>query len=219
MQIKLDLKNIKAIIFDFDGIIVDSEPVQMRAFRETLKPYGIEISNEEFFKMIGIRTVENFKEIKEKYNLNETIESLVEKKNENYLRLLLENLKPRECIPEVVKYLYSRGYLLGVGSGSRKEDVVIPLEKLGLNKFFKVIITGDDAVYGKPSPEIFLKVARNLNVKPQECAVIEDSENGVLAALNAGMIAVAVPTEFTRTHNLSRAHILLKSICEIKNLF
>ena len=114
-----------------------------------------------------------------------------------------------------MKYLYSRGYLLGVGSGSRKEDVVIPLEKLGLNKFFKVIITGDDAVHGKPSPEIFLKAARILKVKPGDCIVFEDSIEGVHAGRNAGMKVVAIATSTPKKELREIADLVIDDYTQI----
>jgi HAD superfamily hydrolase (TIGR01509 family) len=210
------MKRIEAVIFDLDGVIIDSEPLQKKAFDLTLEPFNIKISDCEFSKLIGIRTYENFVYLSSKYKLPFTPLKLTKIKNRNYLNILIKEAKPREGVVELINYLYKK-YKLAIASGSIRKDVMTTLKVLGLKKYFKVILTGDDIIESKPSPEIFLKTAKKLKIAPENCLVIEDSEAGVLAAKNANMFVIAAPTNSTLSHNFKSADIVVKNLLEVKN--
>ncbi len=209
------MKNINAVIFDMDGIIVDSEPWQMKAFNLTLKPFNISLSEEDFIKLIGIRSIENFKQLKKKYNLPVSAEELTETKNNYYKTILKNEIKPREGLIELLNFLFKNSYKIAVASGSIKKDVIDTLELLDIKHFFRVILSGDDVKEGKPDPEIFIKTADKLKIPYNECLVIEDSQTGVYAANAAGMQVIAIPTHYTQNHNFSKAVKVLKSLKEV----
>ncbi len=212
------IKNrIKAVIFDMDGIIIDSEPLQKEAFDLVLKPYNIYLSDEEFKKLIGIRSIENFIDLKKEYDIPLSAEKLTDKKNQYYEEILKKNAEPRDGVIELLSYLKDK-YKIALASGSIRADVMNTLSLLKLKKFFSVIVTGDDVINGKPHPEIFLKTAELLNINPEYCAVIEDSENGIKAAHLAGMISIAVPTYFTNTHNFETADFVVNRLIDIKKI-
>ncbi len=208
--------NIKAVIFDLDGIIIDSEPWQKEAFNLTLKPYGIKLSDDEFKTLIGIRTFENFIHLQKKYNIPETPDNLTKIKNNLYKNILQKKIKPQPGLLNLLNYLNKKGYYLAVASGSIRHDVISTLDLLGITEFFQVIFTGDDVENGKPDPEIFIKTAKKLNIHPESCAVIEDSQTGVNAAKNAGMLVFAIPTSSTIDHNFTDAHKILTGLAELK---
>ncbi len=212
-----DKQKIKAVIFDLDGIIIDSEPWQKIAFERTLKPYGIKLTNKEFARFIGIRTYENFVYLKSKYNLPLSAKELTKIKNQYYEEILKKQAHPREGLIELLNYLQPQ-YVLSVASGSIKKDVMGTLRLLNIEKYFKLILTGDDIKNGKPDPEIFIKTAQRLNLFPRQCVAIEDSENGVKSAKRAGMYVIAAPTSSTKYHNFKDADIIIKNLAEIKNL-
>ncbi len=211
------MKNIKAIIFDLDGIIIDSEPWQKLAFDLTVKPYNIHFNDEQFTKLIGIKSIDNFIQIKKEYNINISAEELTEIKNNNYYNILKQEIKHRDHFPELLEYVQSR-YILSVASSSRKKDVYTSLELLNLIENFKIILTGDDVKNGKPDPEIFIKTADKLNIPCKECAVIEDSQNGINAAKKADMTAIAVPTDYTKTHDFSNANYIFENLSMITTI-
>lgn len=215
-KIKL-LNKIKAVIFDLDGIIIDSEPWQRKAFDKTIKPFNIKFTKKEFLKLVGIKTIDNFKTIVKKYKLNISAEKLTEIKGQIYTKILTQSIKPRKGLLKILAYLEPK-YIIAVASNSTKHDVLLPLNLLKITKQFKLIKTGDDVKKGKPSPEIFLKTAKKLKVKPEECAAIEDSMSGINAAKKAGMLAIAVPTEYTKMHEFNKADYILKNLKGIRRI-
>ncbi len=212
-----DKKNIAAVIFDMDGIIIDSEPLQKKAFELTLEPYNIHINDDEFSKFIGIRSYENFLYIKEKYNLDVNPERLTQIKNSHFNRLLQSSLEPRSGFMDLLEYVNKR-YKLAIASGSIKENVISVVELFNIRNYFSAILTGDDIINGKPHPEIILKTLRHLNEKPDRAVVIEDSENGVKAAKSAGTYVVAVPTSSTIGHNFREADYIFDGLDDVKSI-
>lgn len=210
-------KSIKAVIFDLDGIIIDSEPWQKMAFDETMKPYNIHFNEDQFASLIGIRSIDNFKDIKKKYDIPLSAEELTEIKNTNYEKILKQEIKPRLNFMDLLSYLEPK-YTLSLASSSRKQDVYNSVNLLNLKKYFQVILTGDHVKKGKPDPEIFIKTAEKLHINPETCAVIEDSHNGINAAKKAHMLAIAVPTKYTKTHDFSQADYIFEDLIEIKTI-
>ena len=148
---------------------------------------------------------------------NISAEELTEIKNNNYYNILKQEIKHRDHFPELLEYVQSR-YILSVASSSRKKDVYTSLELLNLIENFKIILTGDDVKNGKPDPEIFIKTADKLNIPCKECAVIEDSQNGINAAKKADMTAIAVPTDYTKTHDFSNANYIFENLSMITTI-
>ncbi len=217
MLSKINKSKFKAVIFDLDGIIIDSEPWQKKAFDRTLKPYGINLTEEEFAKLIGIRTYENFVYLKQKYNLPLSPEELTGIKNKYYNEILRKEIVPREGLIELLDYLFPK-YMLSIASGSIRNDVMTVLRLLNIERYFKLVLTGDEIKNGKPDPEIFIKTSEKLGVSSELCIVIEDSENGVNSAKEAGMAVIAIPTISTQSHNFKNADVILHSLREVKNL-
>lgn len=211
------MKTIKAVIFDLDGVIIDSEPLQKEAFDLTMRPFHISFSNREFSTLIGIRSLDNFRNIVKQSGLSADAGELTRTKSMNYRKILKKKVRPMPGAIPLIHYLKKK-YILAVASGSDRADVELPLKLLGIRKYFKVLVAGDEVKKGKPNPEIFLKTAKQLKVKPEECLVIEDSENGVKAAKKAGMACAAVPTPLTRSHDIKQADFVFKKLAEIRKI-
>lgn len=205
---------IKAVIFDMDGVIIDSEPIQSLAFKEVLAEYGIGPIPEAVVQTPGIRGRENWEILKKRYHLQEDTDVLVEKRMAVYLRLLRDHLKPRSGFMALLRALKERGYQVALGSSSTT-SVQVVVEGLGLESVFDAVVTGLEAVNAKPHPEIFLRTAEKLGLKPEECLVVEDSEPGVEAAKRAGMWCIAAPNDTTRDHDHSPADLIVHSLEEI----
>ncbi len=185
-------------IFDMDGTLVDSEPNYFEADRVFLKRYGIDYRDEVRDSMIGRGNFEFFRMLEEAYPDNPLcllpMEERVRLKDENYL----EYARGRTfAFPEMVRLL---GMLaeartpLAVASGSSPDIIVHSLEFAGIRDRFAVLVSALEVRRGKPEPDVFLEAARRLGLTPDRCAVLEDSQYGVRAAISAGMRVIGVPS-------------------------
>lgn len=199
-----------AIIFDFDGVIIDSEPIRYETYRELfLKEYSIELPDKDM-TFVGRTSGENIASFLKKYNLKGDVNELMDKRNVllNKAFSKKENIKPLPGVFDLLKHLNSHKIKLAIASNSTKEYVTNILNYLGIDNIFDVILTGDMVNKGKPNPEIFIKVAKMLNEKRKDCMVIEDTLNGILAAKAAGMKVIAITSFFSERELISADKII-----------
>jgi beta-phosphoglucomutase family hydrolase len=210
---------IKAIIFDMDGVIVDSEQLHLDAFNESIKKFGIKIGMKEWStRYVGTGTRFIMSDVLKRNFVDEEIAPLIKRWRRNFRKLLKEN--GIETIPGFEKFnkLINKLKLKKiVASGGHKKIIVLMLKSLGLEKEFGVVSI-DDVKNRKPHPEIFLLAAEKLRVKPNECIVIEDTIAGVEAAKRAGMLCIALTTT-TSKENLRKADYIFKNFKEINSNF
>lgn len=205
---------IKAIIFDMDGVIIDSEPLHIKLERELFKNLGLNISHEEHLSFVGSTSHYMWDAVKNKYNLPYTVEELVEADRTKYLNYISSpegSIKPIDGVNELIKELHSCGLKLAVASSSPIDVIELVVKTLKLDKYFDVLVTGDYVDKSKPEPDIFLYAANKLGVKPDECVVIEDSYNGVQAAKKAGMKIIGFINPNSGKQDLSSADLLISS--------
>ena len=207
---------IKAVIFDMDGVIVDSELIQSEAYETVLKKYGKEpILNEVgIVHTVGIKEKENWEILKKKYELEKNTELLMSERSVVYLDLLKQNTKPMKGVLELIKLLKEKNITMAVASSSVMEHIKTVLSTLEIESHFEVVVSGQFVERGKPFPDINLEAARQMRVEPEECLVLEDAQSGVEAAKNGGMKVVAVPNEFTKSHDLSKADYIITDLNE-----
>ena len=186
---------IKLVILDMDGTMFDTEPLWDKAFMETNKILGYNVSEELHQKIIGSngKTTEMIL----KNSLGEDYP--FQRFNELYFDTLInlvnkEGIKIKPGLIELLNYLINNKYPIALASSSRKDIIYNDLEKAGIDKnIFNIIVSGDDLKDSKPNPEIFIKTCQKLNVKPSDSIVIEDSNNGIIAASKAGCIPILIP--------------------------
>jgi HAD superfamily hydrolase (TIGR01509 family) len=207
----------KAVIFDMDGVIVDSEPRHERAFLDVLSQIGVgDGQGMRFSDYIGRADREIWTDFITRHKPKETIEELLAMKRERVIEILRRERPVFEGLPELVKKLAGR-YRLAVASGSERQVVEEVVSIANLRRFFEAVVTSADVARGKPAPDIFLRAAALLAVAPVDCWVIEDSKPGVAAGLAAGMRVIAI----TNTHpaeELKAATHVLSSYAEITSL-
>lgn len=189
------LKNkVKAVIFDLDGTLVDSEPNYSKADNVLLAEYGIEeLSPEMKQKYVGIGTWEMMEDLKQIYNIPESMEVLVAKKNAYYLEIARHNTVVFPEMYKFLRFLKEGQYPLALASGSSPQIIDRILAITNLAMYFDVVLSAEEVAKGKPEPDVFWEAARQLGVPFENCLVIEDSQHGVEAAKSASMYCMALP--------------------------
>ncbi|MHC6180498.1 HAD family hydrolase [Clostridium sp. JNZ X4-2] len=204
---------IDAVIFDMDGVIIDSEPLHKKLNDQLLAEYGVKMSKEEQLGFIGTTNYYEWKTIKRRYNLSNSLEELVKRDRDLYLTNLKRNkdIKPIEGVGELIKFLYSKDLKLAVASSSPINVIEIVIKRFKLEEYFCQLVTGDDVKKSKPAPDIFLRTAKLLGARPDHCIVIEDSKNGVEASKKAGMYCMAFKNLNSGDQELSKADFICDS--------
>lgn len=208
---------VKCVIFDMDGVIIDSEPIHQECERRMFGLLGIDISDEEHNSLIGATDLSMWSKLGKLYHLPMSVNNAIQLKKTIYLEYLNReaNIEPLPHVKQLIIDLHKQGFLLAVASSSPHEQIDFILKKFGLKRYFHAIVSGEDVEAGKPHPEIFLRAARAVGVSPCSCAVIEDSYNGVTAAKKAGMICIGFINPNSGTQDLSKADILISSFKEL----
>ena len=208
---------LKAIIFDNDGVLVDSEPLHHLAEQATVAQLGYEITEQDFMQYVGVSSKIMLTGWIEKFQLNITLEELGEIHEKNLMRQFKTNLQPTSGIIELLNNLKKQPLKLAVASSSTGKLVRTGLEKVGFYDHFETIVCGDEVEEAKPDPIIYLKTAGRLNVQPDECIVIEDSFPGVTAARAAGMFCIGYKNANSGDQDLSRANYIITHFDELTN--
>lgn len=205
---------IKAVVFDMDGVLIDSEPINCEVNRLTFEEIGVNISKKEFIEEWIIKGTGTREAIK-RHNIQATYEDLQKIKKKIYLNFYRNKIKLKPYAKEILIKLKKK-YKLALASQGHKYNVLTVMKKFGFNRFFHVVLGKQDVNKNKPDPEMFLKAAEKLKVKPEECLVIEDSEKGIIAAKNARMKCIAIPDDWTKKYNdFSRADLIVNSLNKI----
>ena len=199
-----------------DGVIIDSEPLHYEVNKEIFTKLNIEVSEKEYNSYIGTSNKEMWDMIVEKHNLNKNpgeLTNLQQKKN-------LEHIKNNEVdLMENVKYLLDElkqsEIELALGSSSPKDLINEVIYNFNLVNHFKVVRSGENVENGKPAPDLFLKISKELEIKPEKIVVIEDSHNGVKAAKKAGMYCIGFYNENSGNQDLSIADMVINNFSKL----
>lgn len=205
------MKN-KSVIFDMDGVIVDTEPIYRGLNCKIYNDLGIKITKEQQYSYAGMIPKDKWTLLKEKFNLKQAIEELTTNSSSakyDYLSNDKNEVPLITGVDKLICKLKSDGFTIAVASSSPKRNVETVLKRTNLIEYFDYIVSGTEVKKGKPDPEIFLKAADCLNAKVQDCTVIEDSGNGVKAAKNAKMKCVGFKNPHSGNQDISKADIVI----------
>jgi HAD superfamily hydrolase (TIGR01509 family) len=203
----------RAVVFDMDGLMVDTEPLQFAAFRRQLwDDYRIELHDEDVRAMVGHRIDENWRYLKARHDIPESIDTLIVRRDALYRPILEQEVAPLPGVVRLIARLAAAGYRLGLASSSPYWQIDTVVDRLDVRSHFAAFASGEEVAESKPHPAIYLLVARRLGRPPASCLALEDSEPGVTAARAAGMRCIAVPNAYTRGQDLSRADLILPSL-------
>ncbi len=208
------------IIFDMDGVLVDSEPVIKAAAIAGLAEYGVNARPEDFDPFVGAGEDKFIGGVAEKYGVR-YIKDMKRRVYEICLDLVKDNLKIYEGISGLLGRLSNKGYSLALASSADRIKVEANLDTAGISfSLFETILTGEDVINKKPAPDIFLKAAERLGVMPESCYVVEDAENGIKAAKTAGMKAVGITTSFSYDRlKAQNADFVFDNTLDIETIF
>lgn len=204
---------ITSIIFDLDGLLADTERLHYRAYQTALMEHGLHVSETDYAEH-WVRAGNGISEWLALHGSKLDPHALRARKSQHYLDLLGSSLRPMDGAVQLLNALRDK-MKIALASSSYRDAVDGVLTGLGIAHFFEVIVTGLDVPQVKPAPDIFLKAAKDLGVRPAECVVVEDAEKGVLAAYRAGMRCIAVPNDYTRHHDFSKSTRVCGSLTEV----
>jgi HAD superfamily hydrolase (TIGR01509 family) len=183
----------QAVIFDMDGLLVDSEPVWAVAEGAMMAARGRQSDPEIQKSLVGLRMNEFLGGMCRAYNMPDRVEDLRGEIIGRMVTLIPVDVKPRPGAPELLEWLYQRGIPCAIASSSPMPIIDATVTAQGWDRYFRTHVSGDDVTHGKPAPEIYLEAARRLGADPTVCLTLEDSPTGARAAVAAGMICYAVP--------------------------
>ncbi|HJV20338.1 MAG TPA: HAD family phosphatase [Sediminibacterium sp.] len=210
--------NIKAVIFDLDGTMIDNNAYHLAAWRQYLTDLGINITEEEYRKNINGRTNKDAIEYIYKRTMsNEEAMVYTLEKEALYRRMYQPFIQPVEGLTSLLKFMEQRNIPLGIATSGIRVNIDFMFEHIPVRKFFSAVINSEHITHGKPHPEIFLKTAEALHVSPGSCLVFEDAAVGVKAAKAAGMKVVALTTTQTEPE-LAEADLIIKDFSDLIHL-
>jgi HAD superfamily hydrolase (TIGR01509 family) len=217
-MINEQLTMIKAVLFDLDGLMFDSEPHSLASWEAVLAERGVKLDQLTIESILGQRIDATARTLIDKYHLPDTVQSLADAKTEYQIVHLDGNVPPMPGLIELLDEIDRQGLPKAIASSGIRRYVEAVLRVNGLLDRFSVIITGDQVARGKPAPDVFLAAARALNIEPQDCLVLEDAPAGVQAAQVAGMTCIAVPDHGVAQLDLSQADRVVTSLHDVRTL-
>jgi HAD superfamily hydrolase (TIGR01509 family) len=205
----------KAIILDMDGLMVDSERHYQEVEQEMAAKRNAPVPPETIWRMMGRTPIDSLRVFREELRLTDSAEALLEERNLMMRGRLQHDVALMPGLLDILDAFRGK-ILLGVATGSQREFLEIVIRRFRLTKYFKLLQSSDEIQNGKPDPETYFEAARKLGVAPNECVVLEDAHNGIIAAKRAGCYAIAVPSAWTRGQDFSQADYVAKDLRDAK---
>jgi HAD superfamily hydrolase (TIGR01509 family) len=208
------LHDITAVIFDVDGVLVDSEPIHFRAANRVLRRYGSSISEAEYRRFIGLGETATWEAWRTTSRIPDSAEVLVAAHTKARLEEIAAGVDAVDAAVQLARQLHASGMHVAIASSSTRQVIDALLLALDLDGVFSVRISGEDPEVhaSKPAPDVYLAAASQLGVAPSACLAIEDSGPGVVAAKRAGMTCAAVPNRWTADQDFCEADVVLESL-------
>ena len=185
---------VKAVIFDFDGLLVDTEVIAYQIYKEILNEFGYEFSIEEYAQTYSGKTeIKNVTQLIKQYRLPWTLEEGIQKVLRIEKRLLARGAALKGGAMDLLPFLKENGYKIALATSSKADRALSILNEHGITNYFGEFVFAEDIQKGKPDPEVFLKACEKLGERPEDCLVLEDSEAGIQAANAADIPVICIP--------------------------
>ena len=214
------MNTISCVIFDMDGVIIDTEPLHKKAYYKTFEYLNIYVSEGLYNSFTGSSTINIMQRLVNHFNLNESPEELVLRKR-NFFNDFFKNdpdLQLIEGVKDIINYFYTNEIKLVLASSASHSTINRVFERFDLDRYFIGKLSGADLKKSKPHPEIFENAALLANISRKNCIVIEDSDNGVLAANRANIFCVGYKSKHSKQQTLTTADMVINSFEELKKL-
>ena len=212
---------IKCVIFDMDGVVIDSEEIHKKAYFETFNTIGVDVSDDLYKSFTGSSTINAFQRLVAHFKLDLDPEELVLNKRERYINFFENDptLHLVNGVEEIIKYFYNKGITLVLASSSAMVNIDRVFNRFDLHQYFTAKISGADLTESKPHPEIFEKAAILGKTPRENCIVIEDSDNGVKAANDANIFVFGYKNPVVLDQTLENATAVIHDYRELKEIF
>lgn len=212
-------KEIKCVIFDMDGVIIDSEEIHKKAYYETFNSIGVNVSDDLYKTLTGSSTINAFQKLVQHFKLNLNPEDLVLEKRKRYVNFFENDptLHLVNGVENLIKHLYKEQITLVLASSSAMINIDRVFTRFHLHQYFKTKISGADLKESKPNPEIFEKAAILSEVAKENCIVIEDSDNGIKAANDAGIFVIGYQNPMAEDQTLENANLITDSFIALQS--
>ena len=194
----------KGLIFDIDGLMIDSERLYFQVEKEMACSFGREVKDETLKKMMGRNPEESIQIYVDDLEIPLPAKEVLDQRNARMKIKLKTELQSMPGLYQVLTTFKSR-FKMAVATGAQQEFLDIVMDQLAIRDFFSILQSSDGISSGKPDPEIYLTVCGKMDLSAAQCVVLEDSQNGALAGKRAGCYVIAVPSEYTQDHNFSCA--------------
>jgi beta-phosphoglucomutase family hydrolase len=205
------MAEIRAVIWDMDGVIADSGPYHLAAWQEIFSQRGVKFTAEDFKQSFGLRNDNIIRNTLGEKMPQAEVDTIAREKEETFRRIARGKIKPLPGALELIRALKKQGFRMAIASSTPAENIELVTGTLGIADCFQAVVTGQDVTQGKPSPKVFLLAAQRLSVKPENCLVIEDAVAGVTAAKRAGMYCLAVTSTHPR-QKLKQADLVVDTL-------
>ncbi len=208
----------QAIIFDMDGLMVDTEKLYFQYFKEKLKSIDKELTVDIFRGQMGSSSGDEAKYLKEKFNLDMSTEEMIKfLDTDSVQRMIVAGTLDVAVMPGLFELTktFSKTLKYGIGSGSSQKAIRYIVDKLGLTDEIPVMVSGEEVPRGKPHPDVYLEVARQLDIDITKCIVLEDAPKGVLAGKSSGAYTIAVRSEWSEGFDFQEADCVCESLYDV----
>jgi len=208
----------QAIIFDMDGVLVDSEPLGFEAMRQVMGRHGVTYTEADNSEFLGRTTLEECRILKSRHGLQADARDLTSEYVEILVSLIRDRPRPMPGVPAILEEVFAAGYRMALASSADPMVIAENVRSLGLARFFGAVVSGTEVARGKPEPDVFIETAKRLHLPAASCLVVEDSRNGLLAAKAAGMVCAAIPCASTRHQDFREADYRLGTPAGLRTL-
>lgn len=208
---------IKAVIFDLDGLLIDSEIISYKIYKEILQQFGHNFSIEEYVQNFSGKTeVKNITNLIDTYSLPWTVEEGLNNFSKIENKFIAKGIDLKEGAKELLGYLKDNNFKIAIASSSTRDRALTILNQHNIIGYFDEFVFGNEIEKGKPNPDIFLKACEKLSEKPEECLVLEDSEAGIQSAYSANIPVICIPDmKVPNQHYLNMTKEVLSSLEEV----
>ena len=212
----MENRNVKAVIFDMDGVLINSEPLHYEVDLQILKEANIFVEPSYFDSFMGMTNGEMWQRISQEHTIAMPLDALIKKQLSMKIALLRSrNYQAIPGVMNLIQDLVAHSIPVSVASSSPQEFITEVLDKISLSNYICHGVSAERVRFGKPAPDVFLFVAQLMNTKPQDCIVFEDSENGVLSAKRAGMKVIGYRNPTSGNQNLTLADMIIDAFHDV----